>query len=506
MTTYRDHEGIPIDEFNGLWARGDVDDTPLDHFQGCQNFKFIGASSIRTRDGVDISQDVSVPLSNVKRIYNYPMSTGNTLIVLTYIAGVGKIYHVVNPTTVHGPLLTITGMTDFAFVPYANRGYISPFTTYTAGELNIEKGMSGEFLYVYAGDGSAARKAAGIGLAGNITIANGAAGHTDPGLHLFAFVSETVSGYLTPPACMEAFTTVAAFSVSFGAVPTSGDPNVTKRHLVATKKIVNFTGDLTGYPYYFVPNATINNNTDLFLNNISFYDADLLDDASYLFDNYSEIPAGAALTLYNNRLVLMTTYADISIALVSAPGELEAINQIDGLIEVTPDGNPLTNGVELRDVLYLFKRSSVKGYVENGDVPSSWTPIGVDTALGTCVHGIATVLDTGGSSVDFLIVATFQGVLLFNGRFIVPELSWKIENYWKELDRDLFGRIQIVNAVIQKEIYIVLPTGNVLCANYANGMDPKKIRWMPWIYNVNVNTIAIHNIDEIILGADTGNL
>jgi hypothetical protein len=31
-----------------------------------------------------ISQDVAVPLSNVKRIYNYPTPTGNTLIVLTY--------------------------------------------------------------------------------------------------------------------------------------------------------------------------------------------------------------------------------------------------------------------------------------------------------------------------------------------------------------------------------------------------------------------------------------
>lgn len=505
MATYREHEGIEIDTFNGFWARGDEDDVPLDHFREIENIKFTG-SSIKSRDGIGISQDVAVPLANIRRIYNYPMSTGNTLIVLTYTGGSGRIYHVVNPTTVHGPLLTIAGMTDFAFLPYANRGYISPFTTYTAGELNIEKGMNGEFLYVYAGDGTAARKAAGVGLSGNITIANGAAGHTDAGLHLFAFVSETVSGYLTPPACMEAFITSPLSSVSFGSVPTSGDPNVTKRHLVATKKITSFTGDLTGYQYFFVPNGTINNNVDTFLNNISFYDADLLDDASYLFDNYSEIPAGAALTLYNNRLILMTTYTDISIALVSAPGELEAINQIDGLIEVTPDGNPLTNGQELRDILYLFKRSSVRGYVDNGDVPSSWPPVGADTALGTCVHGIATVLDTGGASIDYLIICNFQGVSLFNGRFIAPELSWKIEDYWKALDRDLFGLIQVVNAVIQKEIYIVLPTGNVLVGNYANGMDPKKIRWTVWTYNVWINSVAIHNIDEIIFGALSGNL
>jgi len=32
-----------------------------------------------------------------------------------------------------------------------------------------------------------------------------------------------------------------------------------------------------------------------YLNNISFYDADLLDDASHLIDNYSTIPAGACI-------------------------------------------------------------------------------------------------------------------------------------------------------------------------------------------------------------------
>jgi hypothetical protein len=210
---------------------------------------------------------------------------------------------------------------------------------------------------VYAGDGTAARKAAGVPMAGTMTIANGAAGFTDPGFHIFGFVSETSSGFLSEPALLKGFTTLSNFSVSFGAIPTSGDPNVTKRHLVASKVIVGFNGDLTGYQLFFVPNATINNNTDTFLNNISFYDADLLDDASHLFDNFAEIPAGAVLTIYHQRLVLATTFNDISLILVSAQGEPEAINEIDGLLIVPPDGNPITNAQELRDVLYVFKRS-----------------------------------------------------------------------------------------------------------------------------------------------------
>ena len=500
----RDHQPITIDKFNGLYDRGDRDNTPLDHFSACENIRFIGDNSFGTRYGLGISQDVAVPLSNVKRIYNYPTQTANTLIILTYddTTGDGNIYHVVDSTTIYGPILTIAGMTDFGFQPYAGRGYITPFTSFVTGDLNIEKGLQNKFLYVYMGAGAAARKAAGSPLSGAITIANGAAGHTDPGFHIFAFVAETDSGFLTAPGSNKSFTTVAGSSVSFGTVPVSADPSVTKRHLVATKAITGFNGDLSGYQFFFVPNATINDNTTIALNNISFYDADLLDDASHLIDNYSEIPAGVGLTLYHNRLCLYTTYNDISLVLVSAPGEPEAINQIDGLLIYPLDGNPITNAQELRDILYVMKRASTIGFVDNGDVPSSWSFTYVDKALGCPVHGIGTVLDSGSSSIDYLIICTYQGVTLFNGRYITPELGWKIENYWKNLDRNEFRKIQVVNAVIQKEIRIVLPTRKILVGNYARGMNPKDIRWVPESYSVGVNTIAIHNIDEIVLGSD----
>lgn len=504
--TVRNHQGIVLDAFNGLWSKGDLDTTPKDHFSDCNNIDFLAQSSFTTRPGIDIPQDVSVPLSNIKRIYNYPTQTANTLIVLTYdeVAGAGSIHHVVDSTTVYGPLLTITGMKDFAFVSYAGRGYISPFSDYANGDLTFQRGLQNEFLYVYAGDGMAARKAAGSGLSGTITIANGAAGHTDAGTHVFGFVSQTISGYNSPPSALKSFTTSATNSVSFGTIPTSGDPNVVKRLLVATKVIPTFNGDLSGYQFFFVPNAVINNNTSTSLNNISFYDADLLADASDLIDNYTEIPAGAVLSMYHNRLCLAATYNDISLILVSKPGEPEAINQISGLIVVPLDGNPITNAQELRDVLYVFKRARTVAYADNGDDPSSWSLVVIDNALGTCPHGIATVLDSGSSSVDYLLICTYQGISSFNGLYTTPELSWKIDDYWKKLDRNKFGRIQIINAPIQKKIYCILPTRNLLVGDYGNGMSWKSIRWTPWSFEMGVNTVAVENIDDIILGADLG--
>lgn len=619
----RGHPPAEVSRFGGVWRRGDVETTPMDHFATSDNFISAGGDqTLVTRPGIEISQDVSVPLENVKRIYNYNTGSASTLLVLTVESGfegnVGNIYHVVSPTLVYGPILVVIGMEDFAFAPYGGRAYISPFSksfpvlappvvapslalavgagvedgihkyavtfvnaegettpsdtseitvttgnnqveltaiptggvgvtsrkiyrttagtdpllllttiannsttvftdntpdaslgaaaptsnTAVSGTEEVEKGLENEVVYVYAGDGTAARAAAGEPLSGNMTIANGAAGNTDPGVHIFGFVAETISGFLTEPGLLETFTTVANFSVSFGTIPTSGDPNVIARHLVATKVIPSYNGNLEGYDLFFVPNATIPNNTDTFLNDISFFDQDLLDDASHLLDNYEEIPAVAHLSLYNERLIAATTFDNINLALVSARGEPEAINQISGILTVQPDGNPITNGQELRDVFYLFKRTRAVAYVDNGDEPSSWEPTIVDNALGTSVHGIATVIDSGSSSVDYLIICTFQGVSLFDGKFIAPELSWKIENLWTSYDRTEFGKIQVVQSPIRKNIYIALPDRTMLVANYSGGLDSKNIGWWPWSFKMGVNTVAIANIDEIIIGAD----
>lgn len=502
--TVRDHTGMPLERFNGYWNTGDIDTVPIDHFSDGNNIDFVGESSFRTRPGINISQTVLVPLSNVKRIYNYPTQTANTLIVLTYDndSGMGSIYHVVNPATIYGPLLTISGMIDFSFVPYAGRGYISPFSSYANGDLTFQRGLQNQFLYVYDGLGNPARKAAGAGISGSMTAANGAAGHTDPGQHVFGFVSQTSSGYNSPPTLLTPFITAAGNSVSFGSIPASGDPNVVKRLLVATKVISTYNGNPSGYQFFFVPNAVINNNTDNFLNNISFYDSELLSDASHLLRNYTTIPAGAVLSLYHNRLCLATTYTDISLILVSQVGEPEAIDQISGLIVFPLDGNPITNAQELRDVFYVFKRSKTISYVDNGGDPSSWPMISIDNSLGTSVHGIATVLDSGSSTVDFLIVCTYQGMSQFNGRYASLELSWKISNFWSKLDRNKFNNIQVINAPIQKSIYTILPNRQLLVGNYNNGMDWKNIRWIPWNFRMGVNAIAIYDIDQIILGAD----
>lgn len=498
----RDHKPIVLEDFNGLWDRGDVEEVPSDHFSDCENIRFLANASFASRDGIDPFQNIVGPLENIVRFYNYITAAGSTLLVLTFDGTTGNIYHVVNSTTMYGPILTIVGMTDFAFVPYAGRAYISPFTTFVVGGLNVEKGMQNQFVYVYLGAGAAARKAAGATPAGTLTVANGAAGHTDSGTHLFAVVGETDTGYLSAPVAFKDFVTSVGLSVSFTTVPTFSGAQWTKRHIVATKVIPTYNGDTTGYTYYYIPGATINDNVSAALSNQSFYDADLLEDASHLLDNYSEIPAGAALNIYHERLCVGATYSDISLVLVSEPGEPEAINQISGLIVVPLDGNPITNLQEMRDVLYIFKRNKTVSCVDNGDVPSSWKPTIVDSAVGCGVHGIATVIDSGSSTVDYLIVASFIGITIFNGTYVLPELSWKISSFWENQNKNLLRYVQIVNDPIKKHIYCTLPDRRLLTGNYSNGLNPKSIRWGPWRFEVKINTIALVNINDLILGAE----
>lgn len=501
----RDHQGTKIDAFNGLFDRGDHENTPIDHFQGSNNIRHQG-KSVMTRDGIIISQSVNaqVPLQNIRRVYNYPMLTKNTLIVLSYdtSSGIGHIYHVVNSTTQYGPVLSITGMTDFAFFPYSGRAYISPFASFTANGETVEKGLQNEFLYVYRGDGTNATKAAGSAIGSGMTIALGAPGHTDLGTHLYGVVSETDTGYLSAPGSLSTLVNIASQSVSFGNIPTSGDPHVVKRHIVASKAINNYNGDTEGYQLFFIPNATINDNTTTFLNNVSFYDADLLDDASHLFDNYTEIPAGAFLAGYHGRLVLGATYDDFNLVIVSSVGEPEAINQIDGLLATQPNGYPCSNGAEFRDVLYIFKPNSSMSFTDNGDVPSSWPLVEMDAALGTRCHGISQFLNSATQNVDFLVIATYQGISLFTGAYQTPELSWKVENFWRTLNRDDFGKIQIVNNAVKKRLYIVLPNRFLLVGFYQNGINPKDIQWEQWTFVQPVNTIAVTNIDTDIIGCD----
>lgn len=509
----RDHAPVIIEEFYGLWDRGDDETCPLDHFTECENVVF-QPGAVKVRKPLAPYLTGATILGNALRIYNYSLQTGDSLLVL--VEG-GSIYHVVSPTIVYGPILTIAAMTDFGFQAVAGRAYITPYNS-TANSYGIfdQKGLQNEFLYVYKGDGTAARKAAGPPpiSASALVATPGVAGYSDLGFHIFAVVYETDTGYLTALGPLTATTNgttkfAEATSVSetqgytITNIPVSPDTYVTKRHIVATKAIpaTVYNGDQDGYQFFFVPDGNIDDNVTT-TKVVSFYDIDLLEDASHLIDNFHEIPAGVALTTYNTRLVLTTEYNNISLVRLSAPGEPEAFDQVDGLITIPLDGEPITNAQQFREVLYVYKRTRTYATIDNQDYPSTWVVTNIDNGIGCEVHGISQILDSGGVNTDYLAIASYSGLVLFNGTYMRPELSYKITSKWLTFDKDNYRKIQVTNDPINQIVYMTLPNGTILFGDYSEAISPREIKWGVFTFAVKITSIAFTNLHTLILATN----
>jgi hypothetical protein len=491
--SFRDHDNITIEEFNGLWKRGGADSTPPDHFSDCNNVKYI-ESGFQTRDGINVLVPGYV---NVLKVYNYPKITTESLLILDTS---GNIYDSGFGLT---PILTVSGMTDFGLAIYAGRAYISP-----AQDFQLQ-GIPNQFIYVYQGDGTPARKAAGdppIDADGAIAAANGGAGHVEAGIHIFGAVYETDTGFETQigPDTLAQVTATGTSEIDLTNIPTSPNSFVTKVHIVATKAIdpTLFTGNTRGYQFFFVPDAIVNNGTTTL--SVDFYDIELLADASHLLDLLSEIPAALSLTLYHGRMIASCFHPDEerSLVRVSYPGEVEAFDAVTGLIQLQANNQPITRCRELRDVLYIFKDVQTFAVNDNGDVPSSWNVITLDQGLGATVHGVAEVLDTGGVDLDYLIITNPSGCYLFNGTYQFPELSYKIADFWTSLSFDDFIFVEIYQDTLLKRLYIIMPNQQVLMyADYQHGLDSEKIRWGPFTADITFSSICLTQFNKLIIGA-----
>ena len=117
------------------------------------------------------------------------------------------------------------------------------------------------------------------------------------------------------------------------------------------------------------------------------------------------------------------------------------------------------------------------------------------------MHGVSNVLDSGGVNVEYLLIVDFSGVMIFNGAYQRPELSYKIKDYWMALDRDFFKEIQIMNDSISQKVYITLPNNRILHGDYNNGLDPMNIKWCPWKFEFLTTTITLINTNTLIIGA-----
>lgn len=484
----RDHEPTTIEEFNGLWARGDYDSCPIDHSTEFINFKF-SQSSFLTRDGVE----QYINKQNIVRAYAYNIDTDGFLVLTT----AHKIFHVVLDPASITEILDIVGMLDFKYLNVNNRAYITPFGSNKGG-------MQSEFVYVYKGDGTTARKAAGVqpkDADGALAAADGAAGTIELGYHIFGVVYLTDTGFFTQigPDTLPALNAAGSKKADLTNVCVSPNSYVTKRYIVATKAInpSEYTGNTRGYEFFFVPSGVINDNTTTTIT-VDFYDDELVDSADYLLDILSEIPASNHLALYNNRMASINEFGHNGLIRFSESGQPEVFDSVSGLVQLPDNGLGLATGISYRGVFYTYRINQTVAISDNNDVPSSWLWNEIDEGIGSAMRGLGiTGIYEGGVNIDYILNFDYNGLFLYSGTYNRPELTWKIRDYWVSLDRvELAYNFQCLNDPLSQRIYISTNSTVILVGDYANGLDWKNIRWSKWTFDETVASILLMEKDN----------
>lgn len=479
----QDHEPERINEFNGLFGIDSYNDsTPKDHFIDSLN-TITDGSELKTRDGFGLG----ITFPAISQIYYWRIQGEATRAIA--LNNIGELYDLTISTV--NPILTIAAMTHFSASPFNNRLYISPH--------NGIAGLPGEFVYVYTGAG-VVRKAAGLQPSGGFTIVLGSAGHVEEGTHIFAWVYETNSGFITLPG-PTVFQTIVADGtkkLNFSNIAT-GPAGTAKRRLIGSRAIQNYNGNQNAYEMFFVSGGNIDDNVTTDLNNIDFYDADLQLSADYSFDQLPEIPAVLFLSSYGRKMVYGATDIDKNIVYISKDSEPESINSLAGFQSFDPhETEGVKDATEFRGNLYVCKKNKTYVGRDNTYEPSTWKFDTIDSSIGCDYNGIAKYIDSKGSKSDFFMVADDAGIYKFTGVYEEVPLSYKFKNWWKRKSAVYTHKIQFLVDADKFLIYVLLPLDGAVSPNYIavgeyeNGLNFKSIKWHLWSFqDFSPSSIAI---------------
>lgn len=319
-------------------------------------------------------------------------------------------------------------------------------------------------------------------------------GSIDQGTHKFAVAYETETGFITPPGVKIAgvftpsvYDAPGAYKVEISAIPL-GPAGTVARHILATK-----SGE---EEFFYVPNGRLGNNTDdTFV--VDFYDSDLLESADYLFDLLEEIPSCLKIIKYGARFVFVGYgVPNNSLARISRAGEFESLDQVEGIYLVNPDDRfQLKTAFEYRNIIYWVKTLGVFASQDNGQEAAYWeTAVVIDLGVGGEVNSVAELPNvTEGVTKERVLFLDRSGLLLFDGAFRRPELTWKINDRWLEINKDKFHTMQLWDDPVNQFIYFNCPYGigqevpnYVFHADYSECgayPDHENIKWTPWHFN-----------------------
>src|ERR1051325_8460864 len=478
-----DHAPIAITSFRGRFDRGEDDSIPNGFFLDSKNNRFL-QSGAKTREGS--SSLHTIPSVRRAAIYKIPGEAQRLLIL-------DDSNQLFDSTNLASPILTVSGMTDFSMETIYGRAYITPHNGVT--------GLPGEKVYVYSGSGTA-RAAAGV-TPTSVTLAvtdSALSGNCEEGEKVIAVCYLTSTGYITAPAGYLIYDPVGGKRLDVAGLPIGGT-GVSGRVLLSTKTLVDFNGDFLHQTYYFIPGGTINDNSSTDLNDtLSFFDADLEDDASYLLEQLDTIPAGVGIGLFNGHMIVWGEDANPSTCRVSLAGQPESMNGADGFITVNPGdaGTGLKNCWGFRKQLNLEKAQASYFTSDNGNVAATWeVPEAFDASIGTTPHGVGKVLDYGEMVQDYSIIAHTTGLRLFNGTFDDKPLTFAISDLWGSISKTNFHKVEVAIDAHNFCLYACVPLNDasecshIIYGDYSQGLDFENIRWDVWEFPRAPQTVVV---------------
>jgi hypothetical protein len=446
----RGHTPVTIEEFKGLFDKGNKDDIPLDHFQICQNMSF-GQGRMFSRPKWSLFSNAIN--QRVRRTFTYNAQSTTFLIYMTYD---GYLYTQKVHPTIEAPVFRQAwdDTTDFDMVSFNNRAYIA---------VSRFGGFLGHAMYIFDGT---LWKTAGFPTPGASSSGNYVnAGNIEAGVHYFGFAVETKTGFISKATAISQPLTPAPGnrSFSFVGIPDySGDATVARVRIVATKVVQDTVFPANGlelFSSFFVPGGILN--PGVLSGEVNFYDSQLLQEASYLQDIMPAPPGGSFIGVYHNRLVVGAAKNEGDPAVL--PGETrhrlmfsrvndpETFEVVDGTLLIDPSSDTtlvsevggtdviltgITDGHVYRDILYVGKLNSMHSVSDNGDIPANWPIAKIDDGNGSFQHGFMTVLDSGGVNVEYMLIANRNGIFVFNGLFNFPEMTYKISNIWLKISKN----------------------------------------------------------------------
>jgi len=504
-----DQEVIVIDEFKGLYDRGELRDQNVTQispgfFKTLDNFYHQGESLV-SRPGY-------APLGlfsgdTLLRLWPYrkPSDATDRFIVF-YQSGANT--NIKDSGGGTGLNLGTVGH-DFQLFILRDKAIGGDIFVHPALQQPLGFGN----LRIYRLDGLPFRDAAGISPAPGVPIVavTGAAGKVETGVHLIAVAYETDTGFITPPGPFIAtiysptvYTAPGGAAINLTIIPL-GPAGTVARHILVSKVIrPPFNGDVLVPELFFAPGGKISDNTTTILTGLSFYDSELVNSADYLLDELEVIPSGVCYCIYRNRLIIVgfppTAAAPAVggintipsyIARVSNPGAYESFSAIEGFIQVAiNDGDALQACWEQNGNLYIAKGNRTYVTRDNGGPPNTWEVNLVDAAIGCGPWGVAKVDNSQNSLVEGgTIIGSRRGIYFFTGQYSTFPLTYNIEAIYRREVAAMpfyssFFSSKFYYDSYRRLLYCLLGgsvTGTIstslLVGACDNGLNPEKVRW-----------------------------